>query len=324
MEPAADPLNICGLLNRAAKLHPEKPVAVWPFGPHRREYTNLLEKEGAIAAYPSPKRAARALSILYHYHHVIKTSSKASLFASSAFPEIETSAIRRLLQKAQAKGPEILGADALEIVRSCNIPAILSKAAQTREEAVKAALEIGLPVAMKLNSPDVSHKSDIGGVRLNLKTVDEVASAYEVIMKNAAAKVPGARLDGVLLQEYRSTGTEVIIGFKRDRQFGPVVVYGMGGIFTEVFRDVSFRIAPVDYEEAMDMIGETKSREILKGARGRAPADMEALAASIVRISRLAARFPEIAEMDINPLLAGPEGVVALDARLSLARPDTL
>lgn len=137
-------------------------------------------------------------------------------------------------------------------------------------------------------------------------------------MASVSAKAPGARVDGVILQECRTEGTEVILGARRDAQFGPVIVYGLGGIYSEVLRDVSFRVAPVGHSEAIKMIAETKSYPILAGARGREAADTSALADAVVRLSRLMTDFPEIIELDINPLLAGPGGVVALDARIVL------
>lgn len=317
IDPAQDPLDISILFKDVARTRPDKPLALWVFGPHRREYGQKVEEEGTIVAYPSPERAARALAALYGYHHEIKI---APTVAEAQLPGFETSKIEALILEAKAKGTEVLGAEALEIIRSCGIPAVHSRIASTRVEAVEVALEIGLPVVMKLNSPDVSHKSDIGGVKVGLKTAEEVAEAFDQILKNAMEKAPGARLEGVLIQEYRTSGTEVIIGAKRDHQFGPVLIYGLGGIYTELFRDVSFRVAPVDPGAAKAMIAETRSYKILRGARGRAPADIQALADALSRLSQLVSNFPEILELDINPLLAGPEGVVALDSRITLSR----
>ncbi|MFZ5649934.1 MAG: acetate--CoA ligase family protein [Bacillota bacterium] len=315
--PDEDPLEITGLYKEIAGLYRDKPLAAWIFGPHRDEYAQRLEQDGNIVVYPSPDGAARGLSALYSYHHRIKN---APAVTEAHLPGFEASKIKGLLIEAGKKGEEILGAEALEIIRSCGIPTVRSVAAGSRADAEKAALEIGLPVVMKLNSPDVSHKSDVGGVRVGLKTVEEVSGAFGQIMKSAAEKAPGARLEGVLLQECLANGAEVIIGARRDHQFGPVVVYGLGGIYTEIFRDVSFRVAPVDTGEAMDMIAGTKSYRMLLGARGQAPADMGALAEAIARLSLLVNNFPGIAELDINPLLAGPGGVVALDSRITLSR----
>lgn len=315
LDPDEDPLDISALFKDAARMRPDKPLALWVFGPHRSKYGQKLEEEGTIVAYPSPEQAARALAALYSYHHEMKNAPVA---IETNLPGFETSKIRTLLAEAGANGTEILGAKALEVIRSCGIPAVNSMIALSKMEAVEVALEIGFPVVMKLNSPDVSHKSDIGGVKVGLKTAEEVAAAYNEIMSNAAEKAPGARLEGVLLQKHLTTGTEVILGAKRDGQFGPVLVYGLGGIYTELFKDVSFRVAPVDEREAKAMITETKSFKILQGARGRVPADIQALTGAITRLSRLATNFPEILELDINPLLAVPEGVVALDARIAL------
>ncbi len=312
--PDEDPHDVTEILLNAARTYRNKPLAVWMFGPHRSDYAHKLEAEETIVVYPSPDLAARSLSALYSYHHRIKNHTAAAEADLHGYDSVR---IKNILSEAGGKG-EILGAGALEIIRLCGIPTAITKMAADREEAEKAALEIGFPVVMKLNSPDVSHKSDIGGVMVGLNTVEEVARAFDRIMKNALEKAPGARLEGVFLQKHCSDGTEVIIGAKRDSQFGPVVVYGLGGIYAEVFRDVAFRIAPVDIREAKSMIAQTMSCKILNGARGREPADITDLAGAIVRLSRLVVNFPEIAELDINPLLAGPEGVVALDSRIAL------
>lgn len=313
--PDEDPHDVTGILMNTARIHRDKPLVAWMFGPHRSEYAQKLEEEGTIVVYPSPDLAARSLSALYNYHHLIKNSPAA---VEADLPGDYSSKIKALLSEASEKG-EILGSQALEIIHLCGIPTVSTRTAADRVEAERAALEIGLPVVMKLNSPDISHKSDIGGVKVGLKTVEEVAGAFDQIMKNAVEKAPGARLEGVLIQKYCSTGTEVIIGAKRDCQFGPIVVYGLGGIYTEVFRDVAFRVAPVDIREAKSMIEQTKSYMILNGARGQKPSDITALAGAIARLSRLVVNFPEIVDLDINPLMAGPEGVVALDSRIALA-----
>lgn len=314
-DPAQDTLDVSAIFKEAARLHPEKPLALWVFGPHRREYAQKVEDEGTLVAYASPERAARALAALYSYHHEIKYAPRETV---PELPGFDASRITGILRESKGRGGEILGPEALELIRACGIPVVETRPAFNREQAVEAAAEIGLPVVMKLNSPDVSHKSDIGGVIVGLKTPEEVSDAYDKIMARALENAPGARLEGVLLQKYHADGTEVILGAKRDNQFGPVLVYGLGGIYTEVFRDVSFRVAPISQEEARTMIAETKSYKILQGARGRASADIEALAGALLRLSRLATDFPEILELDINPLLAGPQGVVALDARITL------
>ena len=317
LEPDRGPLDVTGVLKETARKYPDKPLAAWVFGPHRPAWAQKLEEEGTIVAYSSPERAALGLGKLYSYYHTIKDAPS---LTDTELPGFDTSRIEELLRKAGEKGEEILGALALEIVSCCGIPTVRSIAASNRSEAQKAALELGFPLVMKLDSPDVSHKSEVGGVIVGLNTAGEVAEAFDRIMRSAAKKAPGARLEGVLLQEYRTGGTEVIAGARRDHQFGPVMVYGLGGIYTELFRDVSFRVAPVDTGEAQAMMAETRSYKILQGARGQSPANTGALAEAIARLSRLVSSFPDIIELDINPLLASPDGVVALDSRIVLSR----
>lgn len=317
LEPDRDPLDVTGALKEAARKYPDKPLAAWIFGPHRRAWAQRLEEEGTIVTYSSPERAALGLGTLYSYHHIFKDAPSP---AGIDLPGFDASGIEKLLLTAGERGKEILGMQALDIVSCCGIPTVRSIAASSREEAQRAARELGFPLVMKLDSPDVSHKSEAGGVIVGLKTAGEVAEAFDLIMQSAAEKAPEARVEGVLLQECRSEGAEVIIGARRDQQFGPVMVYGLGGIHTELFRDVSFRVAPVDTGEARAMMAETRSFGILQGARGQEPADLNALAEAVARLSSLVSSFPQIAEIDINPLLAGPGGVVALDCRISLAR----
>jgi acetyltransferase len=316
LDPEQDSLDVTAMVREIAGKFPDKPLAAWVFGPHRPAWAKKLEQDQTIVVYPSPESAARSLGALYSYHHRIK-NAPAVEEAGLAGPAAEK--IKGLLRKAGKNGGELLGAEALEVIAHCGIPTVRTIPAHSPGEAVRAAGELGFPVVMKLNSPDVSHKSDVGGVLVGLKTADEVSRAFDSILQSAAQKAPGARLQGVLLQSCLSGGTETIIGARRDRQFGPVLVYGLGGIYTEVFRDVSFRVAPVDTGEALSMIEETRSYKILQGARGRQPADFKGLAGALAGLSRLVSHFPEIIEMDINPLLAGPDGVVALDCRIALA-----
>lgn len=314
LPPADDPLDISGLFKEAARSRPDKPLAIWVFGPHRRACGEKVEEEGTIVVYPSPERAVRALDALYDYHHRIKKASRPQAPRSASAGHDRAAAI---IRRAGKEGV-LLGQDALDLIGTCGIRTVASRPAASQEEALERAAEMGFPLVMKLNSLDVAHKSDVGGVKINLQTPAEVAAAYAEIMRSAAARAPGARITGVLLQPFRTGGCEVILGARRDPQFGPVLVYGLGGIYTELFRDVSFRVAPVSQEEALAMIAETKSYQSLRGMRGQAPADLNALAAAVAGLSWLVTSFPEIAELDINPLLVGPDGVLALDARVIL------
>jgi acetyltransferase len=173
---------------------------------------------------------------------------------------------------------------------------------------------------MKIDSPDVLHKSDMGGVRVGLKDEAAVEEAFFEITSNIQLRQPQARILGVMVQEMISQGREVILGITRDLQFGPMIMFGLGGIYVEVLKDIAFRIAPLSVEDADTMIREIQSFPLLRGVRGEAPADIEGIRDALLRLSQMAMDFPEIIEADINPLLVCPEGhgAVAVDARITI------
>jgi acyl-CoA synthetase (NDP forming) len=185
--------------------------------------------------------------------------------------------------------------------------------AQNADEAYEIASQIGTPVAMKISSPDISHKSDVGGVELNIAASDAKAT-YDNIISRIKKVVPDARIEGILVQQMAPQGHEMIVGIKKDAQFGHALMFGLGGIFVEVYKDVSFRVAPIGIKEARDMISEIKGYPILKGIRGRKPADIDAIARVLVSVSEMAQK-ENIIELDINPLIAGETQAIAVDAR---------
>ena len=191
---------------------------------------------------------------------------------------------------------------------------------QTPEEAASAASRIGFPVVMKISSPDILHKTDIGGVRLGIASRKDSKEAFTDITANARKLMPSAFIKGVTVYETVPAGKEVILGITYDRTFGHMVMFGLGGIYVEVLRDVSFRIVPVSLSDAYNMIGEIRSIQLLKGVRGEKPADINIIAESIVRLSRLASDFPVILELDINPLVIHEKGATALDARIIISQ----
>jgi acyl-CoA synthetase (NDP forming) len=185
--------------------------------------------------------------------------------------------------------------------------------AENADEAYAIASQIATPVAMKISSPDISHKSDVGGVELNVVASDAKAT-YDLIMSRIKKAVPDARIEGLLIQQMAPPGHEMIVGLKKDVQFGHALMFGLGGIFVEVYKDVSFRVAPIGIKEAMDMISEIKGYPILKGIRGKKPADIDAIARVLVLVSEMAQK-ENIIELDINPLIAGETQAIAVDAR---------
>jgi len=185
--------------------------------------------------------------------------------------------------------------------------------AENADEAYAIASQIGTPVAMKISSPDISHKSDVGGVELNIAASDAKAT-YDKIISRIKKALPDAKIEGILVQQMAPPGHEVIVGLKKDAQFGHALMFGLGGIFVEVYKDVSFRVAPIGIKEALDMISEIKGYPILKGIRGRKRADIDAIARVLVSVSEMAQK-ENIIELDINPLIAGEIGAIAVDAR---------
>jgi len=176
------------------------------------------------------------------------------------------------------------------------------------ERAVDFAREIGYPVALKIDSPDILHKTEAGLIRLNIRSEEELVRSFRDLLGIAKSKYPQARINGVLVQEMVSPGVEVMVGVKRDPQFGPTVVFGLGGIFVEVLKDVTMRVAPVDEAEALKMIREIRGYPILEGVRGSAKSDVKALAGIISRVSYMALALPNLSELDINPVIVFPEG----------------
>ena len=203
--------------------------------------------------------------------------------------------------------------DTKKLLAGYGIPITKGSIAISADEAQKIAQNIGYPVAMKISSPDIPHKSDIGGVVLNVGQED-VRTKYNELVSHIKEKAPQARIEGVLVQQMAPQGHEVIIGLKKDAQFGHALMFGLGGIFVEVYKDVSFRIVPIDRNEALGMISEIKGYPILKGIRGKKKADINAIADVLVSVSEMADK-ENIIELDINPLMVDEKGAIAVDAR---------
>jgi acyl-CoA synthetase (NDP forming) len=226
---------------------------------------------------------------------------------------------RDLLLKVKEDGRNfLLEHEAKYFISSYGIPVTNIRLAKSEEEAVNFSKEIGFPVVLKIVSPQVIHKSDVGGVKVNLRNEEEVRRAYREIIENVKRKVPNAEIEGILVQEYAPPGVELIIGLLRDPQFGPTVMFGLGGVFVELFRDVSFRVAPLSEQDAESMIKEVKAYKLLTGFRGMEPVDIEAIKDALIRAGRIGIENEEIAEMDLNPVIAYPKGIKVVDARIIL------
>jgi acyl-CoA synthetase (NDP forming) len=205
-----------------------------------------------------------------------------------------------------------------ELIKSAGIPVVEAKLARTKAEAVSLGKKIGFPVVLKIVSPDVVHKSDSGGVRLGLANAVQVGKAYSEIISAIKKHNPKAKIEGISVQKMAHPGVEVIIGMTKDEQFGPVLMFGLGGILVEVLKDVSFRIIPLTKRDASQMIKEIKGYPLLEGYRGQEPADIPFLEALIIKVSDFIDKNPEIKELDLNPVFAYKDGAVAVDARVIL------
>ncbi len=270
-------------------------------------------EEARIPQYGFPEDAVRAFAAMTHYAEwVHRPRTEVRQFS------VDRAAAADVVRQA-ARGVFVRETMALRLIEAYGFPMAPWAEASSAEEAVIRASAIGFPVAIKVLSPQIVHKVDVGGIRLDLTAPSEVRAAYEEMMADIARRLPAAAVQGVLVQKM-VPGVETILGINRDPQFGPILMFGLGGIYVEVFRDVTFRLAPIRELGAQRMVESIKAGQILRGVRGRPPADVEALLECIERLSQLAVEIPEIAELDINPLMVLPagQGAAVVDARLRL------
>jgi len=273
---------------------------------------------GGIPQYPVPERAVRSLHAMLRYRKI-----RGGAPPSGAEPAgIRVAQARAAVDAALAAGKRTLGEEeSREILEAYGFRFPRHVLAQTSREAVRAFEEMRRPVAMKIVSPDILHKTDVGGVRLNLSDAEAVADAFVEITSSARRMVPDAWIAGVSVQEMVSGGRELILGMSRDPQFGPLLMFGLGGIYVEVLKDVSFRLAPLSRDEAVEMVREIRAYPLLSSFRGSVPADEGGIVDALLRISRLSTDVPEIQELDINPVMVMSKGrgIRAIDCRMTIA-----
>jgi acetyltransferase len=268
--------------------------------------------------FTSPEKAVHALKAMVDYSTWLQKPVEQSVATVG-----DSAKVAEIIKSYRASGiDQVNEYDAKRVFRAYGIPTAAGDLAKSESEARSAAEKIGFPVVMKIVSPDIIHKSDIGGVKLNLKSADEVAQAYTTMMERVLAAQPEARITGVYIEKMGSRdGLEVIAGMTRDPQFGPLIMFGLGGIFVEVLKDVTFRLAPLSKTEAIEMMNGIKAAALLKGVRGKPGVHLDTLADTIVKLSRLVSDFPAIMELDINPFIATADAATsfAADARITLA-----
>ena len=274
-------------------------------------------RESNIPQYPIPERAAKVMMEMVLYSQY----KSRPLRMVERFPVNKNPVTKIIRSYSSREAYEIGEVDAKAILQAYNFDIPPGVLAPTVEDAMNFADENGYPVALKISSPEILHKSDVGGVKIGLDNRSSVEDAFELMMMRIKRNLPTIEIRGMLVEKMVTGGREVILGMKRDPQFGPNLMFGLGGIFVEVLKDVTFSLAPVTAEECIKMIESTKTYRLLKGVRGEKQVDIDAIVLSLQRMSQLVLDFPEINEIDINPLLVGPtgEGAWVVDARIILS-----
>lgn len=228
--------------------------------------------------------------------------------------------IAQVIESARSQGRTVLTEiESKQVLAEAGIPVAVAQLAKSADEAAQLAEKAGFPAVLKIVSPEITHKSDIGGVKVGLASAAEVRQAFDDIVAAAKKAEPKARIDGVAVQKMAPAGTEVIVGMSKDPQFGPVLMFGLGGIFVEVLKDVAFRIVPLEPRDARQMVREIKGFPVLEGVRGQPAADLAAIEKLILKLSEFVEAHPEIEELDLNPVFAYADGCIAVDARIVIA-----
>ena len=299
-----------GLIHAAKglSLQYQKPVAFCYLT--EEEELAFIKRAFDYPIFIEPEDALSALAISRDHYRKQKISKEKPPSYS-----VDHGRVKRLLQKAEKEKRDLILPEAFKVLQAYGIPVADYQVVHQKEDLKKVMNQIKVPVALKIISPEISHKSDVGGVVLNISYLSEAEKAYDK-MKRLVKGIPS----GVLVQKMVSDGKEVILGAKRDPSFGPVVLFGLGGIYVEVFKETSLRVAPINRPEAEEMISELKAAAILKGIRGERPLDIRALVENLLRLSQLMMDFPEVEGIDINPVKVLERGAVAVDARILLSK----
>ncbi|MBI4893037.1 MAG: acetate--CoA ligase family protein [Acidobacteria bacterium] len=318
-----DSTQTAQLLKPLAKQGERPVLASWMGGVDVDAGVHILNQAG-IPTFPYPDTAARMFNYMWRYASNLRALYETPAYAQSD-ADADISKVKVILDRVRAEGRTILTEfESKDVLAAYGVPTLPSRIATTEDQAVDAAESMGYPVVLKLHSLTITHKTDVGGVQLNLKTADAVRAAFQSIRDSVAAKAGLEHFNGVNVQPFaKLDGYEVILGSSIDPQFGPVLLFGMGGQLVEVFKDRSLGLPPLNSTLARRMMERTKIYKALKGVRGRKPVDLAGLEQLLVRFSRLVVEQPWIKEIDINPLLASPERLLALDARIVLHDPAT-
>jgi acetyltransferase len=305
--------NVIGSLSKNSR----KPVIGCFMGEARIQSGIDILTSFGVPNYPFPERAANAFHAMSSYR-IIKSRPKLEYIQF----QVNKSAASKVINQVRAENRLSIGdAESRQILEAYGLRIPKSEIADSPEKAAAIAGKIGYPVVLKIASPDILHKTDIGGVKVGLQNASDVRDAYELMVYRAQRYIPEARIWGCLVQEMApSGGLEILVGMNRDPQFGPLITFGLGGIYVETLKDVTFRVAPLARQEAEEMMMQVKAHALLDGVRGQPPMDKAAIVDTLLRVSQLVQDFPDIIEMDINPLMVfhQGEGALALDMRLVL------
>ena len=295
-----------------------KPILACFMGAEKVRDGVMVLRQGKIPQYDAPESAVTTIKAMADYVRW-RTRPKRVV---KLFP-VNRRKVENIIDRHLRKGVREIGeTESKEILEAYGFVTPKGSVAATAEQAANIAQQLGFPVVLKIWSPDILHKSDVGGVKIGLNSEKEVKDAFDLMMYRIPKKMPDADILGVLVQEMCSGGKEVILGMNRDPHFGPLMMFGMGGIMVEVLKDVSFYLAPLTAEEAKQMLASTKTYQMLSGVRGQEGVDIETIAEGLQRLSQLVTEFPQIQEMDINPYVVGPAGTtaIAVDARMSVEK----
>jgi len=297
----------------------KKPILTSFIGGKNIDQGNKILDKANIPVYNYPGQAVKVLAKVCNYENWRKENKKISRSFDFKISKKSFGKIKEIIQKAKKKNLKQLDIFDIErILKIYQIPIVKSYLAKDSDEAVKISRKINQLVVLKVASPDVIHKTDIGGVKKNLKDPQEIKFAFKEIIRDIKKNLPKAKIKGIIIQPMIEESREMILGIKLDKLFGPFIMFGTGGIFTEIFKDISFRLIPLTEEEARRMIEETKAAKILKGTRGQKPVDIKVIVEIMLKLSVLAKDFPEIKELDINPLMVSNKKAVAVDARMMI------
>jgi len=295
---------------------PDKPVLACFLGAGKVEEGIKILRKGKIPQYDSPESAVNTIKVGTDYVRWRSRPKRVvKLFA------VNRRKVQNIVERhLRAKSYQIGEMESKEILEAYGFVTPKGSIATTPEQSVNIAEQLGYPVVLKIWSPDILHKSDVGGVKLGIRSAQGVRDAFDLMMYRIPGKLPNADILGVLVQQMCQKGREVILGMHRDPHFGPLMMFGMGGTMVEVLKDVSFHLAPITSDEAKQMLVNTRTYKMLQGVRGEEGVDIDAISEGLQRLSQLVTEFPQIQEMDINPFVVGPEGTtpIAVDARISV------